>query len=73
MELKPIKTNKEYQTWLDWVDEQFDKKVKPESVEGEKLHAALLLIEKYEDEYYYVVPLPNAKETFENVKINELC
>ena len=52
MELKPIKTNKEYQALLCWVDEQFDKKIKPESAEGEKLQAALLLIEEYEDEHH---------------------
>jgi HTH-type transcriptional regulator/antitoxin HigA len=57
MELKTIKTNKEYQACLDWIDEQFDKKVKPDSGDGGKLLAALLMIEKYEDEYY-PIPLP---------------
>lgn len=52
-----LKTNKEYQACLDWIDEQFDKKVKPDSGEGGKLLAALQLIEKYEDEYY-PIPLP---------------
>jgi len=61
MELKKIKTKKEYQAYLDWVDELFDKKVKPNSPEGEKLQVALLLIEKYEDEHY-PIPLPDAIE-----------
>jgi len=61
MELKKIKTKKEYQAYLDWVDELFDKKVKPNSPEGEKLQVALLLIEKYEDEQY-PIPLPDAIE-----------
>lgn len=44
MELKTIKSKKAYQDYLDWVDEQFDKKVKPNSPDGEKLQVALLLI-----------------------------
>ncbi len=55
MKLKPIKTKKEYEAYLDWVDELFDKKVKRHSSEGEKLQIALLLIKQYEDEYY---PIP---------------
>jgi len=31
MEIKPVKTKKQYQEWLRWVDEQFDKKIKPNS------------------------------------------
>ena|GEM_PF-6721943 len=29
MEIKPIKTKKQYQQYLNWADEMFDKKVKP--------------------------------------------
>jgi hypothetical protein len=36
MELKIIKTKKQYQEYLDWIDKQFDKKVKPDSPQGEK-------------------------------------
>lgn len=54
MRLKPIKTKKEYAAYLDWVDELFDKKVKPNSTEGEQLQVALLLIKQYEDEHYPV-------------------
>ena len=61
MELKKIKTKKEYQAYLDWVDELFDKKVKPTSPQGEKLQVALLLIKQYEDEHY-PVPLPDPIE-----------
>ncbi len=50
MKLKPIKTKKEYQKYLDWVDEQFDKKIKFHSPEGEQLQIVLLLIKHYEDE-----------------------
>ena len=58
MELKVIKTKKEYQTYLDWVDQLFEKKVSKNSKEGEDLQVALLLIKQYEDEHY-PVPLPN--------------
>ena len=32
IELKPIKNNKTYQQYLDWVDIQFDKSVKPNTI-----------------------------------------
>ncbi|MEP7144422.1 MAG: hypothetical protein ABI707_16170 [Ferruginibacter sp.] len=44
MELKIIKTKKQYQEYLDWVDKLFDEKGKPGSTDGDKLEAALLLI-----------------------------
>jgi len=37
MTLKIIGSKKEYQQYLDWADEMFDKKVTPESPEGEQL------------------------------------
>lgn len=58
MELKVIKNKKEYKAYLDWVDELFDKKVSPESREGEELKVALLLIREYEDKYF-PVPVPD--------------
>ena len=58
MELKIIKTKKQYQEYLDWIDENFDSKVKVNSVEGEKVQVALLLVKQYEDANY-PVPLPN--------------
>lgn len=61
MELKKIKNKKQYQACLDWVDELFDKKVKPASPEGEQLQVALILIKQYEDEHY-PVPLPDPIE-----------
>lgn len=41
-----------------WVDEQFDKKVQPDSPVGETLQVALLLIKSYEDEHY-PIPAPD--------------
>jgi HTH-type transcriptional regulator/antitoxin HigA len=61
MKLKPIKTKKEYEAYLDWVDELFDKKVKRNSPEGEELQVALLLIKQYEDEHY-PIPTPDPIE-----------
>ena len=37
MELKIIKTKKQYEQFLDWVDVQFYKKVKADTPQGEKL------------------------------------
>ncbi|CAN5220078.1 helix-turn-helix domain-containing protein [soil metagenome] len=61
MKLKPIKTKKEYEAYLDWVDGLFDKKLKPDSPEGEQLQIALLLIKQYEDKYY-PIPVPDPIE-----------
>lgn len=58
MNLKIIRTNKEYQQYLDWVNEMFDQKVKPGTIEGEKLEVALLIIKQYEDQHY-PVPKPD--------------
>ena len=61
MELKIIKTKKQYQEYLDWVDKQFDRRIKPNSAEGEKVQVALLLIKQYED-VHYPVPVPDPIE-----------
>lgn len=68
-ELKPIKTNKQYQQLLSWVDEQFDKKIKRNTTTGDKLEIALLLIKKYEDDNF-PVPLPDPIEVIKS-KMNE--
>ena len=47
---------------LTWVDSLFDKKVKPNTPEGEILHIALLLIKEYEDKHY-PVPVPDPIES----------
>ena len=58
MKLKPIKSNQVYEEYLQWVDELFDKKVKPNSPEGETLQVALLLIKDYEDRHFRI-PAPD--------------
>lgn|SRR5699024_10729403 len=61
MELRPIKTEKEYDFYLDWVDQQFDKGIEPSTREGEILQVALLLIKAYED-IQYPIPKPDPIE-----------
>jgi len=58
MNLRIIASKKEYQLFLDWADAMFDKKVSPDSSEGEKLQIVLLLIKQYEDQHY-PVPKPD--------------
>jgi HTH-type transcriptional regulator/antitoxin HigA len=61
MKLRPLKTDKDYENLLSWIDGKFDKKVKMNSPEGESLQIALLLIKQYEDEHY-PIPLPDPIE-----------
>jgi len=58
MELKTIKNNKQYETYLNWVDKMFDKKIKANTPEGEALQIVLLLIKDYEDKHYQI-PSPD--------------
>jgi HTH-type transcriptional regulator/antitoxin HigA len=67
MELKPIQTEQEYDTLLDWVDNQFDHKPDTNSPEGHKLQIALLLIKSYEDEHHQI-PFP---DPIEAIKMKE--
>ena len=70
MTLKIIKSEFEYQLYLDWVDEMFDKKLLPETPEGEKLQVVLLLIKQYEDQLY-PVPKPDPIDAIRS-KMNDL-
>ena len=70
MELKIIKSNKQYEEFLDWVDMLFDKKVKIDTPIGNKLQVALLLIKQYEDANF-PIPLPNPIDAI-RVKMDEL-
>jgi len=70
MELKIIKSKKQYQQYLDWVDAQFNDKVKASTPLGEKLQVALILIKQYEDANY-PIPLPDPIDAIK-VKMDEL-
>jgi len=61
MKLEIIKSEKDYQNYLDWVDQMFDKNISPNSPQGEKLQIALLLIKQYED-IHYPIPTPDPIE-----------
>ncbi|HEY5407166.1 MAG TPA: transcriptional regulator [Ginsengibacter sp.] len=61
MKLKIIKTKQDYELYLNWVDKMFDKKIKPNTPDGEKLQIALLLIKQYEDKHY-PIPIPDPIE-----------
>ncbi len=61
MNLKIISSEKEYHQYLNWADEMFEKKVLPESPDGENLQVVLLLIKQYEDRYY-PIPKPDPIE-----------
>ena len=69
MNLKIIRSSKEYQQYLDWTDAMFDKKVSPESTEGEKLQIVLLLIKQYEDQHY-PIPKPDAIDAIKNKMVD---
>ena len=70
MELRVIKTKKEYNAYLDRVDGLFDKKVHPNSKEGEELQVALLLIKQYED-IHFAIPIPDPIDAIK-AKMEEL-
>ena len=70
MELKIIKTKSQYEKTLSWIDEMFDKKVKPNTPDGEKLQIALLVVKKYED-INYPIPYPDAIDVIK-LKMEEL-
>ncbi len=70
MELSVIKTEQDYETFLNWVDEQFDRKVQANTAEGKKLEVALILIKNYEDENY-PIPLPDPIDAIK-LKMQEL-
>jgi len=70
MKLKIIKTKRQYQEYLDWIDKMFDKKLRPNTAEGEKLQIALLLIKQYED-VNYPIPVPDPIEAIK-LKMQEM-
>ena len=69
MDLQIIKTEKQYQDLLDWIDNQFDLLPSPESKQGQQLQIALLVVKQYEDEHYQI-PSPDPIEIV-NLKMEE--
>ena len=58
MILQIIKTEKQYEDLLEWIDLQFDLNLSPESTGGQQLQIALLLVKQYEDEHYQIPSPP---------------
>ena len=59
MNIKPIKTEKDYQDALALVEPLFDKELELGSPESDLLEVMTLLIEKYENEHYNIaLPTP---------------
>ena len=61
MKLKTIKTEEQYDDMMEWIDEQFDRNMLPDSPEGEDLQVTLLLIKAYEDDHH-PIPAPDPIE-----------
>ena len=59
MEIKPIRTEADYQAALDEIERLFD--AKPGTPEGDCLEILTTLVEAYE-ERYYAIPLPDPIE-----------
>ncbi|MCH8319141.1 MAG: transcriptional regulator [Bacteroidetes bacterium] len=55
MKIKPIKTEKDYETALKRIDELFDT-VKKGTPEGDEFEILTILVEKYEDEHFPMDP-----------------
>jgi HTH-type transcriptional regulator/antitoxin HigA len=70
MELSVIKSEKDYEDFLEWVDKQLDRKVNPDSPAGKKLEVALVLVKNYEDQHY-PIPYPDPIEAIK-LKMEEL-
>jgi len=59
MNIKPIKTNSDYETVLKEIEQLFD--AKPGTPAGDRLEVLSTLVEDYEDEHYSI-PLPDPIE-----------
>jgi len=70
MNLQIIKSEEEYNEFLNWVDTQFDLNIPLESKEGQELQIALLLIKQYED-VHYQIPFPDPIEVVK-LKMEEI-
>lgn len=56
MELKPIRNQKDYETALQSIAPYFDHEPDKGTPEADRFEILLLLIEKYESEYYPILP-----------------
>lgn len=54
MQIKPIKTEKDYQEALDFVEKLWD--AKPDTPRGDRLEVMTTLVEAYEEKAYKILP-----------------
>ena len=62
MNIKPIKTNEDYQAALEEIDRLFD--AEPDTPEGDRLEILVTLVEAYENKHYPIPP-PDPIEAIE--------
>ncbi|MCP4400466.1 MAG: transcriptional regulator [bacterium] len=56
-DIRPIKTEQDYQTALEEIENLFD--AKPDTLEGDRLDVLTTLVEAYEDLHEYTLPTPD--------------
>jgi HTH-type transcriptional regulator / antitoxin HigA len=59
MDLRPIKTEADYQATLNEIEQLFD--AAPNTPEGDRLDVLTLLVEAYEEQHYDIAP-PDYKD-----------
>lgn len=62
MEIRPIKTEADYQAALEEIERLFD--AAPDTPEGDRLEVLTTLVEAYEEKHY-AIPLPDPVEAIE--------
>ena len=59
MEIRPIKTEADYEAALEEIEHLFD--ARPDTPEGDRLEVLVTLVEAYEEKHY-AIPLPDPIE-----------
>ena len=62
MEIRPIKTEADYEAALEEIERLFD--ARPDTLEGDRLEVLVMLIEAYEEKHY-AIPLPDPIEAIQ--------
>jgi HTH-type transcriptional regulator/antitoxin HigA len=70
MELTVIKSDVQYEQYLNWIDEMFNNQITPGTAIGKQVEVALLLIKDYEDRNF-PIPLPDPIDAIK-LKMDEM-
>ena len=62
MEIRPIKTEADYEAALEEIERLFD--ARPDTLEGDRLEVLVTLVEAYEEKHY-AIPLPDPIEAIQ--------